>query len=269
MWLVGFRVPFPAVIRPLALLALALLALVLTADAARAQSASDLVGAWQRGWREAVAGVEAVEMRETVTREIAGPRGSVRVETVARLRYAAGGRPVRTVEQATVDGRAVDPDRLPGLDRRHERALGPGPGPLFRPPSSPGAFFAASRLRGLRRETVDGVPLWRVDVEVPPSEGRPAGRRGRRGGPSGDRPFPPSVGAAWFAGDAAQPRLVRLDVPAGPDGSFRVDFQRIGGLDLPAAAEGSARLRQQRRLRGYEVTATVRALYADHRIVRR
>jgi len=243
---------------------------------ARAQSASDVVGAWQRGWREAAAGVASVEMRETVAREIAGPRGTVRVETTARLRYAPGERANRTVERATVNGRSVDPDRLPDLDERHERALGPGPSPLFRAPPSPDAFLATARLRGVRRETVDGVPMWRVEVELPPPDGRRPGPRpgdrrrgGRPLGPPPDGPPGPPVGAAWFAGDADAPRLVRLDLPAGPHGTLSVDYRRVDGLDLPAAADGSARLRQQRRLRGYEVTATLRATYADHRIARR
>jgi hypothetical protein len=242
----------------------ACLLLVIAAPLAHAQSASDVVGAWQRDWRAAAAGVEAVEMRETVVREIEGPRGTVRVETAARLRYAPGARAERVVERATVNGQDVDPERLPDLDARHERALGRGPSPLLRAPPSPDALLAMARLRGLRRETADGVPVWRVEIELPARRRRRGDRR-----PPHDAPPEPPVGAAWFAGEADAPRLVRLDLPAGPHGTLHVEYRRVDGLDVPAAADGRARLRQQRRLRGYEVTATVRATYADHRIARR
>lgn len=248
-----------------------LIAVATLAGAAHAQSASDVVGAWQRGWRAAAAGVEAVEMSETVVREIDGPRGTVRVETTARLRYAPGERAERTVERAAVNGEAVAPERLPDLDARHARAIGRGRSPLLRAPPSPDAFLATARLRGVRRETLDGESVWRVEVELPPrgDRRRTDGRQPPPARSPRSRPPGPPLGAAWFAGDVDAPHLIRLDLPAGPHGTLRVDYRRVDGLDVPASADGSTRLRQQRRLRDYEVTATVRATYADHRIARR
>lgn len=251
---------------PLVRLAL-LLALVAFAAPALAQPAPDaVVGAWRRGWREAVRTVDRVESDEALTRRVEGPRGTVTVETRATISFAprGGGPPDRRLLSATVDGETVDPDRLAALNRRLARAFGGGFDETARTPHLlPAALDRGEPVR-LDLDTVDGRPAWRVALRMAP--GRPPG-----GGhpPRGSRRPPPprdDRAEAWFTRSTDAPRLLRVRVegerPGGGAFVRTVDFERTDGLDLPVAMNARVEVRQRRRLRVYATTVTAEARYS-------
>ncbi|HEX8386200.1 MAG TPA: hypothetical protein VF576_08455 [Rubricoccaceae bacterium] len=247
---------------------LALLAVVLVAPALApaAQPAPDaLVDAWRRGWQAASRTVDRVALDEALTRRVEGPRGTATLETRGTVSFdagAPGGRAVRRLRSATVDGREVDVDRVAELDRRLVRAFGGGSEESARPPLLPSVALARATAVGVQGDAVDGRPAWRVALRMPDA------RPGRRG-----RPSRPDRAEAWFTRSADAPRLLRIrvegDRPHGAAFARTVEYDRTDGLDLPSAMATTIEVRQRRRLRVYATTVATEARYRRPVIVRR
>ncbi len=190
-------------------------------------------------------------MVETVVREMEGPRRTAEVAGAGRIVYAPGERPRRIPEQATFNGRPIDPGRLSDQGDRIDRAFGPGGRELAGPPSLPFFLLRDAEALRLRPDRVDGLPAWRVDLRL------------ARG---------PDRGVAWFTRSAREPRLLRLRIEGArpPNGRIIRDlrFIRVDGLDLPLETQTELTVRQRRRLRNYVVTVTAVGRYADHRVTR-
>ena len=225
--------------------------------------------AWRRDFRDAARSVRRVTLDEAMTRRVDGPRGTVAVETRGTLTLDApdrGGGPAgRVLRSATVDGRAVEPERVAELDRRLVRAFG-GSEEAARPPRLLPPALDRGEPVGLDLDTVDGQPAWRVSLRVPP--GGPPG--GARGGPRGRARHggdaPPDRASAWFSRSTDAPRLLRLrtegERPGGGAFVRTVDYRRTDGLDLPAAMSARVEVRQRRRLRVYATSVAADARYS-------
>lgn len=232
--------------------------LLVAAVAAQAQDGSAVLDAWRRSARAATAGVTAVTLDEDVVQVIEGPRDPMRLETRGSVRLAPDARPDRTVLEARVNGRPVEPARLPFLARRLGRAFGPAGGEAARPAPLPDVLLRDAQATGLSAETLGGQTVWRVAFT---RAGRGADRDdGRR-----------SQGQAWFSRGATL-RLLRLELGGeGPNGTVRrtIDYNLVAGLDVPTAMRTEVSVRQRRRIRTFLITLTAEATYRGARVERR
>ena len=226
------------------------LVLCLLGSGAVAQPAPGaLVAAWAEGQGGAARDVEAVVLTERVEREVEGPRRAMGVTFAGTVRYARGGRPERTVDAVTVDGRDASAEWGGAVRERLGQAFGPAGRDLAAPPPLPLAVLARAEPDGPAvADRVDGEAAWRVRL-------RPARRE--RGGRV----------EAWFS-RADAPRLLRTRAERRHRGARlvrEVDYARTAGLDLPRDVRTTATVRQRRRLRDYVVTVRSAGRY---RVVR-
>lgn len=234
------------------LLALLAASVASPAVAQRVPDASAVVDAWTADWRRASAGIESIESRERLERQVEGPRGRTAVVVDGRVRYRAGERPDRRPDRVVLDGREVDPRRSSQHSRRMGRAFGRAGQEVARPPLLPGDFIPRSQATAIRADRVGGQDAWRVSLRTDWD----------------------GLGlTAWFTRSAQAPRLLRVHAEATSeqDGRFarEVDYARVRGLDLPREVRSSVTVRQQRRLREYVVTFTAVGRYSDYRLVGR
>ncbi len=249
---------------PVAVRLVPLLVLISAASASAQPAPGVVVDAWRARTRAAARGVDRVEVDEAADRRIDGPRGTVEIETVARVALAFGEQGRRTVTQATLDGAAVSPERLARLDDRYERAFGRRVAEATRELRLVPMPLARGRATRLDASDVDGRPAWRVSLDLPPGPPPPRGE--------GPQPGPPPTAEAWFTRSAGAPRLLRMRLRGELRGRAfvrTVDYAPTGGLDVPSAAETRVEVQQRRRLRSYTTLVTVRARYAGARVVRR
>lgn len=232
-------------------LALACLLALASAAAPLAQraapEAADVLTEWREGWDRAARGTRAVAFRETLVREVDGPRGGAELRTEGALRYAWGEVPRRTVDRATLDGRSAPPPLRRRFERRTRRAYGPAADALRRPAPMPGPFLRGARPAGPAvGDRVDGREAWRVPLALPRGGGRVT---------------------AWFGREGGAP-LLRLRVQRSAEHTLTADYRRVDGLDLPTTLLTEVTLRQRRRLRTYTVELRARGTYAAPEIVR-
>ena len=224
---------------------LALLTALLAPTASAQPSGADLLAAWQAGWDEAVEGVEAVRLAETLRRTVDGPRGTLDIETDGELLLAPFRRPRRTVDRATVNGEDLDLDRLKGMERRLRGALGRAAFDLRRPAALPSWDFAHAAPDGpVGSDRLGSALAWRLPL-------RGAGRPGRL--------------TAWFSRSRSAPRLLRLDraqpIPGGGTLYRSTTYALTVGLDVPTSHSVRAQIEQRRRLRTYTLTLRADAQY--------
>ena len=225
--------------------------LLLASGAALAQpSAERILSEWRAGWDRAAAGVDAVEVRETLDRTVDGPREDIEMRTEGRIVYASGAAPRRTVDRAELDGRRVAAPGRARFERRTRRAFGVAADILRIPPPLPGTYLRGAEPTGRPvRDDADGRPAWRVPLSTTQNEGRVT---------------------AWFGRSEGYP-LLRLQVERERDGAratLTADYRRVRGLDLPTDLSTTVTVRQRRRLRTYAVDLRARGTYRSPEIVR-
>ena len=232
------------------LLALALLVLAALPAQAQRPAARAVLAAWADDWRRAAAGVTAIGVDETVAQQIDGPRGAIEIDKRGRILYRPDAPPERVPERFLINGQPVDPELIPDMRRRADRAFGPGGRDFSAPPSLPSDLFRAAEALGLQDDRVGGRDAWRIALRLD----------------RGDR------AEAWFTRSTTTPRLLRLRTdgrrPYGGRLVRDLQFVRVNGLDVPVTSRTTFTARQRRRLRDYAVTLTADARYTGHRIVR-
>lgn len=239
---------YALVIRPI------LFVLALATMPAVAQPTADaLLDAWLSEWDAAAERLASVELGETQTRTVEGPRGTLEIETMGTLVLYPEGRPRRSVASATVNGEPLELEKRSHMERRLSRALGPASMDLRRPAPLPIRILATSEPLGAVERTRLGTTLaWQMSLARP----------SRRG--------PPERLTAWFTTSSTEPRLLQLQRDRRlrhQDTLTRVTtYTRVDGLDLPVRHTVDAQIEQRRRLRTYTLTLRSDARYSMPRI---
>ena len=233
-----------------------LTAAVAISSPARSQpSAGELLDTWRKAAARSADGGVSVRLRETLVRDIDGPRGEVRIRTVGDTELSPLLRPRRFVDELWIDGEPTDVDKTQGMERRLRHALGPVARDLRRPPALAVRTLAHAEADGaVERVQLDGALAWRI-----------VGTRPLRRGPRERL-------TAWFTASSTSPRLIRLrrerSLPDGGSLDRMTTYRRVGGLDVPATHTVDAQVEQRRRLRTYTLVLRAEATYGAPQVER-
>lgn len=197
----------------------------------------------------------SVRLRESLDREIDGPRGPYRIRVRGTLQLSPLLRPRRFVDELWINGEPTRLEKREQIERRMHHGLGLVARDLQRPPALAIRTLAHAEAEGATdRVQLDGAVAWRI-----------VGTRPFRRGPS-------ERWTAWFTPSSTSPRLLRLrrERPL-PDGGVldrMTTYRRLDGLDLPVSHTVDAQIEQRRRLRTYTLVVHAEATYDDPTVER-
>lgn len=230
-----------------------------TAMPVLAQPSGDaLLESWRRGWQAASADVRGMQFTEEAQRTLEGPREAQHLTTLFDVTLGVDQRPERDFRRAWLNDRPILQARLTLLERRLQRAYGPGYRWLRQP-----VFFTERLLRLLEpagRPTPDRLgsqPAWRLETSM-----RSPNDRIERV-------------TLWFArsGPRERTRLLRARMvgrmPERGSALSTTDYVSVQGLDLPGRTQVEVVLPQRRRQRVFTILMAATLRYTDYTVVPR